>query len=223
MAIWTLLLGGVAAAQTVEVAPGIRVSKKSFSAPINEQPFFGFAEKTTAMRETDEKFVAAAVAAVGSRQKAVYEAVRRGWVLLSAGNFAEAAQRFNQAYLIDPMQSGVYHSFAVLVARRFNDLSYAEELFKVAKARPNPLPHLNGDYGRLLLILRRPREAQPLLERAVIDEPDSGTSWSNLGLARLQNDDREGACAAANAAARRSNPSNVQSDLAVLRSQARCN
>ena len=34
-----------AAAETVEVAPGVQVTKRTYAAPINEQPFFGFAVK----------------------------------------------------------------------------------------------------------------------------------------------------------------------------------
>ena len=35
-----------AAAETVEVAPGVQVTKRSFTAPVNEQPFFGFTAKS---------------------------------------------------------------------------------------------------------------------------------------------------------------------------------
>ena len=36
-----------AAAETVEVAPGVQVTKRSYTAPVNEQPFFGFAAKSS--------------------------------------------------------------------------------------------------------------------------------------------------------------------------------
>ena len=42
-----------APAETVEVAPGIQVTKRTYSAPANEQPFFGFAVKTDAQRAED--------------------------------------------------------------------------------------------------------------------------------------------------------------------------
>ena len=217
------LLSNAANAETVEVAPGVRVTKKTFPVPANEQPFFGFIAKSQALRESDAKFIAAAITAVGSPDKAADEILRRGWVALASRNMVEAGRRFNQAYLVDPGRSGVYHSFAVLAAERFNDTGYAEELFNLAKIRPHPLRHLNADYGRLLLILKRQSEAQPLLEQAVIDEPGAGTSWSNLGFARLANGDRAGACVAAAEAARHTPPANVQSDLQILRTQAKCN
>ena len=66
-------------AETVEIAPGIQVTRNSYSAPANEQPFFGFEAKTAAQREADEKFVKALVEATGSREKAVDEVSKRGW------------------------------------------------------------------------------------------------------------------------------------------------
>ena len=62
--------GHSALAETVEVAPGIQVTKRTYSAPVNEQPFFGFAVKTDAQREADEKFVKALLDATGTREKA---------------------------------------------------------------------------------------------------------------------------------------------------------
>ena len=50
---------------------------------------------------------------------------------------------------------------------------------------------LNADYGRVLLIAKRPKDAQPVLEQAVKDTPDFGDAWVNLAHARLQNGDRD--------------------------------
>ena len=36
-----------AVAETVEVAPGVQLTKRTYKAPINEQPFFGFAAKNS--------------------------------------------------------------------------------------------------------------------------------------------------------------------------------
>ena len=47
--------------------------------------------------------------------------MQRGWTLISKGNFSEAAKRFNQAYLVAPEQSAIYHGFAIIAVARFND------------------------------------------------------------------------------------------------------
>ena len=219
MAIGTAL---PAVAETAEVAPGIQVTKRTYNAPVNEQPFFGFAGKTDAQREADDKFLKALLEAVGTREKGLDEIAKRGWRALGAGKPNEAAQRFNQAFLLAPEQSVVYHGFAAVVQIRFNDLDYAEELFRIAQKQPNPLKVLNADYGRLLLIAKKPAQALAVLEQAVKDTPDFGDAWTNLAWARLHTGDRDGACAAAADAMTRRPSSNASVDLNRLRSDVQC-
>ncbi len=217
-----IFLAGPASAETVEVAPGVQVTKKTFSGPSNEQPFFGFVAKNAEQKAADEKFVRAMLDAVGTREKAFEEATKRGWRAISKGNAGEAAQRFNQAYLLAPEQSGVYHSFAVIAQMRFRDNDFADEMFRIARKQPNPLKSLNADYGKMLLIARRPREAQEVLEQAVKDTPDFRDAWTNLAWARLQNGDPVAACAAADEAVKQRPSGNSNTDLTALRSSAQC-
>jgi Tfp pilus assembly protein PilF len=211
-----------ALADTVEIAPGVQVTKRTYSAPSKEQPFFGFADKTDAQREEDVKFINALVQAAGTREKALDEVVKRGWRALGARKFPEAALRFNQAYLVAPDQSVVYHGLAAIAQMRFNDLDFAEELFRIAARQPNPLKMLNADYGRVLLVAKRPKDAQPVLEQAVKDTPDFGDAWINLAWARLQNGDRDAACAASDIAMKQRPSSNASVDLVRLRKDAQC-
>ncbi|KRR13414.1 hypothetical protein CQ12_09825 [Bradyrhizobium jicamae] len=211
-----------AAADTVEVAPGVQVTKRSYTAPTNEQPFFGFAAKNSEEKASDEKFVSAIIGATGSREKAFEEITMRGWRAVNTGKIREAALRFNQAYLISPEQSAVYHGLAVVAQFRFNDLDAADELFKIALKQPHPVRALRADYGRLLLIAKRPRDAQPVLEQAVKDSPDFGDAWTNLAVARFQNGDAAAACAAAEEAGKRRPTSNSGNDLMAVRNAAQC-
>ena len=222
LACFLLLLSQPLRAETVEVAKDVKVTKKTYQAPINEQPFFGFAEKTPEQRALDDKFVSEVVQATGSREKGFDAAMQRGWTLVGKGNFVDAAKRFNQAYLLSSEPSAVYHGFAVIALARFNDADYADELFKVARTRPSPLKALNADYGRALLIAKRPKEAQSILEQATVDTPDFADAWSNLAFARLQNGDRNAACAAMAEAGKHKPSSDVTRDMNILRLQARC-
>jgi predicted Zn-dependent protease len=218
----TIMFANFAEADTVEVATGVRVTKKVYSVPENEQPFFGFVEKTSPQIAADEKFTAAIIQALGSRQKALDETLKRGWSAFQSGDLGMAGRRFNQAYLISSEQSGVYHAFAALLQVRFNDTEYADELFHAALKQPNPNATLRADYGRFLLMAKRPADALPLLEQAVIDAPKFGNAWSNLAFARLQTGDRQGACTAAGEAEKLANASNVRSDVDLLKREAKC-
>ena len=211
-----------AAAETVEVVPGVQVTKRTYSAPVNEQPFFGFAAKSPEEKAADEKFVDAIVGATGSREKAFDETTLRGWRAINTGKIKEAAVRFNQAFLILPEQSRVYHGFAVIAQARFNDLDAADELFRIALDRPNPVKALKADYGRFLLVAKRPRDAQSVLEQAVKEAPDFGDAWTNLAWARFQNGDAAAACAAAEEAAKHRPSNNSMGDLTAVRSVAQC-
>ena len=211
-----------AAAETVEVVPGVQVTKRTYSAPVNEQPFFGFAAKSPEEKAADEKFVDAIVGATGSREKAFDETTLRGWRAINTGKIKEAAVRFNQAFLILPEQSRVYHGFAVVAQARFNDLDAADELFRIALDRPNPVKALKADYGRFLLVAKRPRDAQSVLEQAVKEAPDFGDAWTNLAWARFQNGDAAAACAAAEEAAKHRPSNNSMGDLTAVRNVAQC-
>lgn len=218
----TLTCTLTAAAETVEVAPGVQVTKRIYKAPINEQPFFGFAPRNSEQQAADANFVNAIIQAAGTREKAYEETTKRGWRAINANRMGEAAQRFNQAYLISPEQSGVYQGFAAVTLARFRDLDATEELFKVALKQPHPMKALNADYGRFLLIAKRPKDAQPVLEQAVKDAPDFADAWTNLAWARFQNGDQAAACAAAEEAAKQRPSATSASDLTAVRDRAQC-
>ena len=212
-----------ARAETIEVAPGVQVTKTTYEAPADEQPFYGFAIRTAEQRAADAKLVVDLTAAAGTRQKAFDAVTVRGWKAITAGRTAEAAKRFNQAFLLEPEQSSVYHGFAMIVQMRFNDLTFADELFRLARRQPHPLKALNTDYGRLLLMAKRYRDAQPVLDQAVVDTPDFGDTWGYLAFARLQNGDKAGACTAAAEASNRKPSRSTVRDLIHLRKDAQCN
>ena len=86
---------------------------------------------------------------------------------------------------------------------RFNDFDAADELFKIALKQPNPVKALKADYGRLLLIAKRPRDARAVLDQAVKEAPDFSDAWTNLAWARFQNGDPVAACTAAEEAAKK--------------------
>jgi len=213
---------GRAPAKTVEVAPGVSVTKTTFSAPLNEQPFYGFAHKTPLQREADATFVAGAEKLTGSRDKAYSATIQRAWKAFFTGDLAEATRRFNEAYLIDPTQSGVYHGLGLIAFERFHDPVFADELLRIARTQPNPSPVLNADYGRFLLANNRSRDAEPVLEQAVRDAPNFPAAWSNLAWARFQNGNSAEACTAVSKAAALSPAGNVQADIEMLRNKARC-
>ena len=189
-----------ATAETVEVAPDVMVTKKTFGGPDSEAPFFGFADKSPMLRQADDIFVSMAVQLHGSRAKTFEDFAKRGWEALEADDFKQASARFNQASLFAPGQSQIFHGFAIIAYTYHDDPVFADELFRVALKQPGALANLNADYGHMLLAANRSGDAEPVLEQAVKDTPEAGNAWTDLGLARLQNHNPAGACLAADRA-----------------------
>jgi len=222
--LWFLaaLLPVAAQEQKVEVAPGVSVSRRSYPVPENEAPFFNFAEANEAQKAIDRRFVDGVLQQVPDRAKAAGIAIKAGdRAFLQENDPATAVMRFNQAHLLDPQQSGIYHGFAMVVAARFKDFDYADELFRVAARLKSPNPSLKADHGRTLLIAGRPAEARPLLEQAVRDTPDWAVPRMNLAWAILQTGNREEACRL-KALVKSSDFETVQGDLAMFKEKAGC-
>jgi predicted Zn-dependent protease len=209
-----------ASAQTVEVAPGVRLTKRNYDLPINEQPFYGFAKKNQIMLDADKKFIESELKTAGTPEKAYERSLGFGWQALGNGYADIAARRFNQASLFTQEPSTIYHAFAVIAYVHLKDAAYAEELFKIALTRSNPRKELRLDFGRFLLVTRRPADALPVLEQAVIDAPDQPVAWITLGHARLETGNRDGACAAVAEAAKR--PNVTPRDIEALKTAAKC-
>ena len=224
MFLWFLaaLLPAAAQGQKVEVAPGVSVSRRTYQVPENEAPFFNFAQKNEAYKAADRQFIDGVLTKVPDRAKAARLSIAAGdRALLEGDDAATAAKRYNQAHLLDPQQSGIYHGFAMVVAVRFNDIDYADDLFRVAARLKSPKPNLKADHGRMLLIAGRPADAKPLLEQAIQDTPDWAVLRMNLAWAVLQTGDKEEACRL-KALVKGVDLDKLETDLAMFKQKAGC-
>lgn len=211
-----------AQSQKIEVAPGVSVTHRTYQVPINEAPFFNFSEKNEAQRKADQKLIENVLREIPERSKAADAAIAAGTrVLLGENDVSTAAKRFNQAYLFDPQQSGVYHGFAMVVASRFQDFEYADELFRIAARMKSPSRALSADHGRMFLIAGHPAEARPLLEQAVKDTPDWAVPRMNLAWAVLLTGNRDEACRLKEQV-KGKDIDKVESDLALFKQKANC-
>ena len=215
----SLVFCTAAIAECVQVGPEICLPLNKYKVPINELPLYGLVLKTAEQKAADGKFIED-VLKNQTREESVNRILGAGWDALNKKDYVIAARRFNQAFLLDKGDSRIYHAFAILVSLRWQDLEYAEGLFKLAKRFQNAYPNLNADYGRLLLLMNRPKEALPLLEQGVKDAPKTPDAWTNLGFARLHAGDKKGACEAREQALKL-DPSIP--DAAALKDRAGCN
>ena len=211
-----------AMAETVEITPGVHLTKRSFPAPDSEAPFFGLVEKSPTLRQADDVFVSIAIQVYGSRARAFEALVKRGWEGLDADDITEAKIRFNQAFLFAPEQSQIFQGFAIIAYTHYYDRAFADELFAIAFKQPGRLANLNAEYGHMLLATNRSVDAEPVLEQAVKDTPDAGDAWTDLGLARLRNHNPAGACLAADQAHKLPHAVHAHTSIRWIWREAKC-
>lgn len=216
-------LGLTAHAQAAEIAPGVSITPRAFDVPINEQPFFGFMDKTEDQKAADAKFVEAITVKNGlSREEGGKRVARAGWqFIFERGDWETAAKRFNQAWLLDPKRSEIAHGFAIIVFERFRDHEYAGTLFRVAKSLKEPLPSLPADHGRMLLRAGKPAEAIPLLEEAIAKTPDWALPHANLASAYSETGQPAKACAVLDKTPTKASDE-LKQHMARVRTQAKC-
>jgi predicted Zn-dependent protease len=210
------------AALAGEISPGVSVRQKAYDAPINEQPYFAFAKKTAAQLEADRKFIETMKGAHGDNlDKAVDQLVEVALQMLLSGDYSTAAKRLNQAWLLKPDRSVIAHYFAFIALGQFDDRAYALRLMDAAAKLRAPLAELPGDHGQLLLDMKRPREAIPLLRKAIAQMPDSAALKANLALALHRTGQKKPACEAA-AEAKGDLPEAIATEFARMKQEARC-
>jgi tetratricopeptide (TPR) repeat protein len=206
-----------------EIRPGVSIAPAALDAPINEQPYFGFATKTEGQKAADARFLSDIDKQGHSRADAAKQVIRAGWEFaLGKRDYETAAKRFNQAYLLDPSQSQIAHGFAIIVMERFRNPDYALALLKAAAQLSDPSTALLADHARILLISKRPQEAIPLLQEAIRRTPDWPVPYLNLANAYFDLGQMQQACEALTKIPPNTQP-NIKSNSDRIKALAKCN
>jgi Tfp pilus assembly protein PilF len=204
-----------------EVAPGFSIEPRNYDVPINEQPFFGFATKEQFQIDADRKF-AESMEQRGGRKAAAKEVIAAGWqFLFERGDTETATKRFNQAWLLDRGQSQIAHGFALIVFQRFGDVNHAIELMVLAGKLENPAPPLLADHGQFLIFAKRPKEAIPLLQKAIEQAPNIARPRFHLARAYADDGQSDLACETLKAIPAE-NVARFENDNTAIRRIAKC-
>lgn len=166
--------------------------------PSNEQPMFGSVPRTPEMIQADKEFISKVERDGYSRAQGSDKSVELGWqYLMQKHDLQTAMKRFNQAWLLDPNNGNAYHGMAVIVMERDHDAKVAEQLFRRGMAAGRKGPNLLVDYGRFLLMQKRPKDAVPVLREATTMPGVSPDAQALLTFAYVQGGDVKQGCAAA--------------------------
>ena len=164
--------------------------------PTSELPMYGGVVPNSEQQAINAKFVHDAIALKGSPQAASDEAVKLGFdYLLKSHDPATAMKRFNQAYLLDPDNGADYQGMAItLLVRNPTAGASAEGLFKRGIDSKRVNPDVFADYGRFLLMQKRPAEAVSVLQKGVALDANYVETGSLLARAYYENDQKPLAC-----------------------------
>ena len=187
---------GVALAVPLEVLKIADEQNRLGPRPLNEQPMYGNGPKTPAMIEADKTFLAETEKRGYSRAQGSDMSVTLGWrYFRERHDMATAMKRFNQAWLLDPDNGDAFHGFAVLVMARDRDAGQAERLFQRGITASRQSPGIWLDYGRFLVMVKKPGEAVAPLHKALTFADMGPDAEALLTLALDQSGDHASACA----------------------------
>lgn len=105
-----------------------------------------------------------------------------------------AMKRFNQAWLLDPSNPGIYHGFALITYVRDHDVKAADQFFRHAIDLGDKTVGVYADYGRFLGETGRPAEAVTAFRQAIAIDPDHKISHQGLVLSHARTGDMTAAC-----------------------------
>jgi Tfp pilus assembly protein PilF len=147
------------------------------------------------MRDADQRFIDDALKTGLTRAEASDKSVQLGWQYFQQRrDIATAMKRFNQAWLLDPGNGDAFHGFAVLTMQRDRNASAAEALFRQGIAAARQSPGIWLDYGRFLVMTRKPAEAVAPLRQALTFPGMGPDAEALLTLALAQSGDHAAAC-----------------------------
>lgn len=141
---------------------------------IDELPMYGGMDRKSnpSLREADETLIAGVTKEFGSPAKASQAFVDQGIRYYQVDNYSMAMKRFNQAWLIDPTNSGAFWGFAIVYHDEGKNCEARRMLEKaVALGLSNPISL--ADAGRIYTLCAVSDEsAGPALKEQYIQQSD---------------------------------------------------
>ena len=118
---------------------------------INKLPMYGNAKKCKQQIEDDNRFIALCEKSTG-RKAAAEHMVMRGWQYLRSNQLDTSMMRFNQAWLLDSLNSEIYWGFGdnLGMQRKFKEsLPFFERSLKLNRNNPRVWLDASTSYGNV--------------------------------------------------------------------------
>ena len=119
---------------------------------INLLPMYGNVKKCEQQLAADREFIASIDSKYKDRKTAASEIVESGWYYFYKNELETSMKRFNQAWLLDSLNSEVYWGFGNLLGRKGSfkaSIPYFKRSLKLKKDNPKVYESLSTSYGQL--------------------------------------------------------------------------
>lgn len=151
-------------------------------------PMYGDIKKCKPQLLADEKFVDAVVEQYGSREEATNSMLRFAWRHYMEGNLNASIKRFNQAWLLDSLNTDVYKGFGNIMMDQGKDKESLRYFDKYLALDPANAEVLRLSALSYIHIYDEGREKDETLldksiirlKKAVISEPEDARAYSLL-------------------------------------------
>ena len=150
MKVLITLLSLVWCCTTYAQQPSFKVWQKQAKKDNRMLPEFGNTQKTSHEIATNAQFVNSIVEAGNSKSEGALQMIRLGFDYLYKGDLKTAMYRFNQAYLLNPKNSGVYWGYGAVYMSMGAYDEARSEFTEGLKLEPDSAPILT-DYGTTYL------------------------------------------------------------------------
>lgn len=168
--------------------------------PPSLQPMYGPGEKTEGSKKADAAFVAKIESLGVTRVEGAKRILGTAWAYFEHGDLDGSILRFNQAWVLDPENSEVYHGFAAVSAQRGVPASEIEHYYQMGLSKPSPSPALYVDYARFLTLQRRFDDSIAMANKALAMTDKAANARAQISFAYFGKQDLSKACDWANQA-----------------------
>ncbi|NDV69838.1 M48 family metallopeptidase [Dysgonomonas sp. 25] len=166
----------------------------------NLKPMYGKGKKTKGQLEADREFLRICDSIYSSRQKAAIEHVEMGFYYIGVNDNETAMKRFNQAWLLDSLNTYVYCGFGILMYEKSAYKESMDLLDKAIQLDPaNPVAYFRQaiNANRLFLDTREEsyrEQSTKYLQKAIELNPDAdyGGQMTAMMYGLSTNADKQG-------------------------------
>jgi len=147
---------------------------------------YGRAKKCKGQIDADNEFIAQAEQNMPSRDSAARFYLMRAWQYYNSGDDSTAMKRFNQAWLLDSTNAGIYWGYGILSGKNKQykeSIDFFNRSLQLDSTNADVWESASTSYGSYFLVIRDERlllKAVEYLKKSLEIHPNNARAYSQL-------------------------------------------